>query len=118
MSIRDRLEGLTPEETRRVLDELTPDEWWQYIFEMLGDGTKEGFRRASEAAERNAKAFQDALPRLAKQYPNKWVAYHEEELKAVADSHDDLLRQLDEQGIPRGDPQIRFLEHPQRVWAL
>lgn len=118
MSIRERFQGVSSEEVTRLQDELTPDEWWQYIFEMLGDGTLEGYLRASEAAERNSRAFQEALPRLAKEYPNRWVAYHDEKLTAVADSHQELLRQIDEQGIPRSDVQTEFLEDPPSVWAL
>lgn len=55
---------------------------------------------------------------LVAAYPNKWIAMHNGDVKVVADSLDDVLREMDAQGIPRKGAVVEFMDTERRSMLL
>ena len=47
---------------------------------------------------------------LLEEYPDKWVAVANDEIVAVGNTLDEVLRATDEQGVPRADVVVEFLD--------
>ena len=55
---------------------------------------------------------------LADKYAQKWIGVCSGEVKAAEDDLDSLLKSLDEQGVPRSDTIVRFIERNRRTLIL
>ena len=55
---------------------------------------------------------------LVKRYAQKWIGVCSGEVKAAEDDLGSLLEALDEQGVPRGNTVVRFIEREQRTLIL
>lgn len=86
------------------------------VREMMGD--PEEFRSRFEAAERNQAAFNDQYKTLLTKHPNQWICFYGQNVKAVAPTRDQLLRRVDELGLPRGDVIMRFMRTTPRKLIL
>ena len=64
------------------------------------------------------KVLEDKRPELTAQYPNKWIAMYNGNIVVVADSLEDVLKDMDEQAIPRKDAVIEFLDTERRNMVL
>jgi hypothetical protein len=75
------------------------------IIEMLGD------LRASAGEMRvfaeDARLASSECRDLAAQYPEEWVAFYGGALRAHAPTRDDVCRELEDLGVPRGRAVIR-----------
>ncbi len=67
---------------------------------------------AEKQAERSelVARFFARIDSLAEQYPDKFVAMAPGDVLVVGDSMDEILRGLDEKGVPRGAAIVEFLD--------
>lgn len=72
-------------------------------------GTKKAWAEM-DAFERTSRFLAGATRDLMKQYPRKWVVAYDEKICAIGDTLDDVLKQLDEKGIPRLGTAVEFLD--------
>ncbi len=70
------------------------------------------------AFQRSARVLSDSHPRLIDEYPDKWVAVTDSTVKAHGDTLEQVLAQIDAQGVPRADVIVRFIERKQRTLIL
>jgi hypothetical protein len=56
--------------------------------------------------------------RLTRQHPERWVAVRSGDVVAVARTLEELLRQVDERGIPRRDVITQFLSRERHIMVL
>ena len=66
----------------------------------------------------SARVLSSAHPRLIDEYPDKWIAVARGGVRAHADSLDELLATLDQEGIPRSEVIIRLIEREPRTLIL
>ena len=78
------------------------------IVEKMGgtESIRDGLRDSSRRIQR-MDAKRDELKEL---YPDKWVALLDDGRSIAADSLGDVLRELDEQGIPRREAVVKLME--------
>ena len=78
------------------------------IVEKMGgaESIRDGLRNSSHRIER-MDARRDELKEL---YPDKWVALLDDGRAIAADSLGSVLRELDEQGIPRTEAVVKLME--------
>jgi hypothetical protein len=74
-------------------------------------------RRANDF-DHNRESLWADFERLRREHPNRWVAYAHGELKAVADSVEDLLQRAEELELDRGTLYAEFIHDPEPVWML
>lgn len=77
--------------------------------EVAGD-----LARFSEAAQ----ALSSDRPRFIEKYPQKWVAVRSTDEVLAAETLDDLLKDLDDRGIPRSQAVVRFIARSERTLFL
>ena len=79
---------------------------------LLGEDPEKLARR-QEAFTCGARIFSAHYERLMADYCEKWVAIHEADERAenvvAADSHEDLLAELERRGTPRGECYTRHV---------
>ena len=61
------------------------------------------------AFSRTARKLTSQRPRMIKRYPRRWVALQAGKVRADSGTLKDVLRQLDERGIPRKGTIVRFI---------
>lgn len=67
---------------------------------------KESFRQV----EKDCHFLYAHIPQWMEQYPDMYVAVFQEKLVAVAPTLDELVDQLDANGVPRGFSRLHFLD--------
>ena len=67
---------------------------------------------------RSQKAFSGQHRQLSREHPNRWVAFHNGKMAALADSLDGVLEAADEKKIPRGKMVIRYLDPDPKLMIL
>ena len=70
------------------------------------------------AFQRSAHVLSDTHPRLIDEYPNQWVAVTGNAVMAHGDTLEDVLSQIDAEGVSRSDVIVRFIERTQRTLIL
>ena len=78
------------------------------VIKQMG-GAQEVYIGLREFTDR-VRAFDAQRVQLTKKYPNKWIAMHDGEIGAIADSLEDLLKEMDRLGIPRKGAVIEFMD--------
>lgn len=70
-------------------------------------------------------AFSDRVERLdakwknlIKKYPDKWVAMADSEIIAIADTLEDVLREIDKRGVQRAEVVVEFLDTDPQSFIL
>lgn len=84
--------------------------------DLIGDPRKvekelAGFRQTT-------KLLSADRPRLIDKYLKQWVALYDNEVKASAPSLDELLAEVDKQGLPRQQVIIRYIDRELRTMVL
>ena len=74
--------------------------------------------RSLRAFQRSARVFSDNQPRLINEYPNQWVAVADCTVVAHGDTLEQVLTQIDADGISRADVIVRFIERTQHTLVL
>jgi hypothetical protein len=74
--------------------------------------------RELDAFRTAAKKLSSDQPRFIEEYPQKWVAVCDTTKVVAADSLDDLLKQLDSEGISREHVIVRFIDRAERTLFL
>ena len=74
--------------------------------------------RSLRAFQRSEHVLSDDHPNLIAAYPDQWVAVSESAVLAHSETLQDLLGQIDAQGISRSDVIVRFIERTQRTLIL
>ncbi len=85
------------------------------LLKLVGDPAEvaEGLARSRAAAS----ALSADHPRFIDRYKGQWVALHDHEVLA-ANTLEDLLSQLDGEGISREHVIVRYIERDERVLIL
>lgn len=81
-------------------------------------GSSQEIHEAISSFEASALAYSEKFDDLIASYEGKWLALHDREVQAVADTLDALLSMLDERGIPREHCYIRRVERDQQAIIL
>lgn len=86
------------------------------IQEFMGDPRKiaDGLKRF----RKSALVLSRQRPRMIEEYPQKWVALFDGEVKAADKSFEKLLEKIDEQKLPRGEILVRFIDKTHRTMIL
>ena len=84
---------------RLELTEKEKDEMVEQTLEQAG-GIENLFREMRDRAELR-RQFEKDRPRLAKLYNNQWIAYSAGRVISHADTHEEVLEEIDARGIPR-----------------
>ena len=67
---------------------------------------------------RSAEVFSSNRPRLIDKYENKWIGVYKGKVEAVADSLEDLTRQIDAKDIPSTETIVRHIDREERTFIL
>ncbi len=81
---------------------------------IIGD-PKQAVKELAEFSE-TAKLLSRAD--ICNQYRGQWVALYESSVRAHAETLEDILRQVDEQGLPRGQTLVHFIDDGTRTLIL
>ena len=68
--------------------------------------------------QESAALFSSRTPRMIDEYENKWVAAHDGEIVAVAESMDTLLAIMSERGIPANESMVRHIDRELKTLIL
>lgn len=60
----------------------------------------------------------DHLPEWREEHPNRWVAVYREELIVVEDTHERLIKEIKEKGIPLADVTLDFISEEKVAYIL
>lgn len=88
----------------------------QEILRLVGDPTQ--VDRSLRAFRKAATVFSTDHPRLIDKYAKQWVAVHNGDVKAAANTFKSLLAQVDKARLPREETIIRFIDRNQRTMIL
>ena len=86
------------------------------VIEQMG-GVQEVHVGLREFSNR-VREFDAKRVQLTEKYPNKWIAMCNGEIGAIADSLEDLLKEMDRLGIPRKGAVIEFMDTERRTMIL
>jgi benzoyl-CoA reductase/2-hydroxyglutaryl-CoA dehydratase subunit BcrC/BadD/HgdB len=86
------------------------------VIEQMG-GAQEVHVGLREFSNR-VREFDAKRVQLTEKYPNKWIAMHSGEIRTIADSIEDLLKEMDCLGIPRKGAVIEFMDTERRTMIL
>lgn len=84
--------------------------------DWLGTSPREVARSLLDFAKSSDLLSKDRA--LVKKYAQKWIGVCSGEVKAAEDDLGSLLEALDQQGVPRGNTVVRFIEREQRTLIL
>lgn len=84
------------------------------IFDIIGDpATLEG---ELDHFRENARALSSRRRHFIEHYPQRWVAVYDGDVSVDAPTLPELLRRIDEGGLPRGHVVIRYIDkHPRKM---
>jgi hypothetical protein len=85
------------------------------LLRLIGD--PEQTARALRRFHRAAQALSSDDPRFIDRYDQKWVAVHGRDVIA-AETLEQLLRDIDDAQIPRGEVVVRYIDRNERVLIL
>ena len=71
-----------------------------------------------ERFRRDAQYYEDQLHELVEKYPERWIAILNEQVVGTSRDYDDLLRQLQENGIALERIFIELLTRQEEVFIL
>ena len=79
--------------------------------------------RNAREIERSLMLFQESAhlfssPTLINEYENKWVAAHDGEIVAVADTMDALMVVMSQKEVPANESMIRHLDREKKTFIL
>ena len=81
-------------------------------------GPLDELRRELEEFSRSAQVFSEDATRLIDKYPEQWVAVINGDVATVADTFEDVMAHLDDQGLPRAQAMVRFVSSSPRTMIL
>lgn len=81
-------------------------------------GSPQEIRRDLKKFRDDVLLFMAERPNLARKYPGKWVAFHGGKVVGIADSLDDLLVEIDKQGLQRDAVITQFLSKKKLTMVL
>lgn len=64
------------------------------------------------------RALEARRAELTKEHPNKWVVMNNGDILVIADSLEDVLKAMDDRGIPRKGAVVEFLDTEHRNMVL
>lgn len=70
------------------------------------------------AFSKSAAVFSSAKPRLIDLYENKWVGVYDGKVQAVADTLDEVTREISRKGIPASETMIRRIDREEKTLIL
>lgn len=73
---------------------------------------------ALDSFSTSAQVFSSDNPRMIDLFENKWVGVYNGHVEAVADTLDNLLKQVEEKNIPAGDTVVRFINREPKTLIL
>lgn len=87
-----------------------------FIRKNLGDPQEiaKGLRRF----RKSAMVLSKQRPRMIQEHPQEWVALFDGVVRASNKSFDNLMGEIDRQGIPRGEVLVRFIDSSERIMIL
>ena len=97
-------DGRLPELTEEQKEEL-----FQQFLEM--EGGMDMLQERMRAAAKTLSQLTKDKPRLLERYNNQWVGYYDCRFQAHGDRMEDVLKKMDEKGIPRGGSVIEYITH-------
>lgn len=80
----------------------------EFIHEQVGDLTE--LVREMKDFDMSLETLCSNYGQILKEYPNQWVAIHQGEVKASAETHELLMAEVEQKGLPRHNVLIRFLD--------
>lgn len=80
----------------------------EFIHEQVGDLTE--LVREMKDFDMSLETLCSNYGQILKEYPNQWVAVHQGEVKASAETHELLMAAVEQKGLPRHNVLIRFLD--------
>lgn len=87
------------------------------VFGQISQSAAE-ISRAIQSFSANAAAFSPSEEEAVEKYKNKWVAIYEGKIQAVADSLNQLFREIAEKKIPASQTLFRHIDAKDRVLTL
>ena len=88
----------------------------QSILEQLGDPAD--VARELKAFCQSARSLDRQLPDLVDRYPNQWVAVLDGKVRAHGRTLQDVIKKIDQKGLPREQTIVRFIDKGERVMIL
>lgn len=84
--------------------------------ELIGDPA--AAKREMQQFRASARAFTSEHPELIKAYPKQWVAVHLDAVAAASETLEGLIEKVEQQGLPKGEVAIRFIEKNHQTMIL
>lgn len=84
---------------------------------QMGENPKT-MARSLRAFQRSARVFSNNHPRLIDEYPNQWVAVANSTVMAHGNTLNQVLKQVDAEGISRADVIVRYIDRAKRTLIL
>ena len=94
---------------RKVIVKGPPPEG--YVEQLIAEyGSLKAFEEKQAERDQLVSRFFGQIETLAQQYPDKFVAMGPGGVLVVGDSAEEIIRRLDEKGVPRGAAIVQFLD--------
>lgn len=94
---------------RKVIVKGPPPEG--FVEQIIAEyGSLKAFEEAEAKWDELVSRFFGQIESLAQQYPDKFVAMGPGDVLVVGDSAEEIIRRLDEKGVPRGAAIVQFLD--------
>jgi hypothetical protein len=86
------------------------------ILDQLGDPAD--VARELREFRRAARSLSDQYPQLVDRYPDQWVAIFNGKVRAHGQSFQDVMEQIEREGLPRERTVVRFMDKSDRAMIL
>ena len=74
--------------------------------------------RELKAFSRSARSLSNQYPQLVDRYPNQWVAVLDGKVRAHGRTFHEVMKKVDQEGLPREHAVVRFIDKGERVMIL
>ena len=88
----------------------------QFIREQFGDPAD--VIRGLREFGRSTRALSRQYPKFVELYAGQWVALYNGKVRAHGRTFEDVMQQIDQEGVPRAHTLVRFIDKDDRIMIL
>jgi hypothetical protein len=95
---------------------MAVDQDEQSILDQIGDPAD--VARELKAFSRSARSLDKHFPDLVDRYPEQWVAVFSGKVRAHGPTFSEVMKKIDQEGLPRDRTIVRFIDKGERAMIL
>ena len=96
------MKGTLIRDTANNMDKLRDETYVKTVIQKLAEGMREYHKIVVR--------MRLEQPELIRKYPDKWVAMGRDGILAIGDSMDEVLEEVERQGVDSGETVVEFLD--------